>query len=48
MAAIGAMREAARPKIVAAEKIVIYRTIYMGLGPDASNGSAAVPAAQSN
>ena len=48
MAAIGATRETARPKIVAAEKIVIYRTIRMGLGPDASNASIAVPAVQSD
>ena len=48
VAAIGATRETVRPKIVAADKIVIYRTICMGLGPDASNASTAVPAAQSN
>ena len=29
-------------------KIVIYRTIRTGLGPDASNASAAVPAVQSD
>jgi len=29
-------------------KIVIYRTIRMGLGPDASNARIAVPAAQSD
>ena len=48
MAATGATRETARPKIVAAEKIVIYRTIRMGIGPDASNASTAVPVVQSN
>ena len=47
-AATGATRETARPKIVAAEKIVIYRTIRMGLGPDASNACIAVPAVQSD
>ena len=43
-----ATRETARPKIVAAEKIVTYRTIRVGLGSDASNASIAVPAAQSD
>ena len=51
-AAAGATREidgkAKNRRLVAARKVVIYRTISIGLGPDASNASVVVPAVQSD